>query len=200
MKIMIKQGYTLMEVLAVLAIVSIVTSIVLPGVSNFYSGLQVKAEAEIFVQNVRLARYKAIEEQAVYRLIFPSATDRTYYRVQTHLAFDPDLALTYSGVSLGTPESDYADTNWVDVDVEEYAFETEIVSDLPPVLYFWPNGQIYTDPNINNIAATPIPEYYIGFNYGSAGIKVIITSMGVFSSESYAADEVIITDDTEVIW
>ncbi len=187
-----------MEVLAGLAIISIVSSIVLPGIANFYSGIQVKTEAELFVSHVRLARYKAIEEQAVYRLIFPSAAERSYYRVQTHLAFDPDLTFVYTGVALGTAEANYSDTNWIDVDEEEYSFETEIVTNLPPALYFWPNGQIYSTPNIYNPAATPIAEYYIGFNYGSSGIRVIITPMGVFSSESYASDD--LADESEVLW
>lgn len=196
-----------MEVLAGLALISIVSSIVLPGIANFYSGLQVKAEGEIFVQNVRLARYKAIEEQAVYRLIFdtdPAVTPPMAYRVQSHIAFDNPPIGTYDSGS--HDEGDYNSTNWFDaIEVDEIYFDTgtEIKTNLPQDIYFWPDGQIHggadlTDPN--NIANAPIPEYYIGFNYGSAGIKVIITPMGVFSSESYAADMVNIEDDSEVLW
>lgn len=204
MKIVLKKGYTLMEVLAGLALISIVSSIVLPGVANFYAGLQVKAEGEIFVQNVRLARYKAIEEQAVYRLMFdtdPAIDSPMAYRVQTHSAFDDPPIGTYDAgtFDVGTYESTY----WFDaIEAEEIVFDsgTEIKTDLPQTLYFWPNGQIYYSPNINDATASTIAEHYIGFNYGSAGIKVVVTPMGVFSSESYAADMVDITNDDEVLW
>jgi len=205
MKIMFKTGYTLMEVLAGLAIISIVSSIVLPGIANFFSGMQVKAEGEIFVQNVRLARYKAIEEQAVYRLIFdsdPAVTPPMAYRVQTHLAFDENtFVIPYESLTFDT--LNYNSLNWADsIEAEEIYFDTgtEIKTNLPQALYFWPNGQIYDTPDIYNPAATPIPEYYIGFGYGSALIKVIITPMGVFSSESFAGDMENIDSDSEVLW
>ena len=194
-----------MEVLAGLAIISIVSSVVLPGMTNFFSGMQVKAEGEMFVQNVRLARYKAIEEQAVYRLIFdndPVIMPPAAYRVQTHLAFDENVVMIpYDSTNFD--QSDYYSTNWVDsIEAEEIAFDvgTEIRTNLPQALYFWPNGQIYATPDIYKPAATPIPEYYIGFGYGSALIKVIITPMGVFSSESFAGDMENIDSDSEVLW
>ena len=201
MKIQLRKGFTLMEVLSGLAIISIVSSIVLPGMANFFSGMQVKADAEILVQNIRLARYKALEDQAVYRIIFDTnpVVNPGAYRVQTHLAFDDSSGVAYDAGTFD--EGDYYSLNWVDIAEEEFAFETgtEIVTDLPAELYFWPNGQIYTTANLNAAAST-ISEHYIGFKYGSAGIKVIVNSMGVFSSESYAADMVDITDDTEVPW
>ena len=194
-----------MEVLAGLAIISIVSSVVLPGMTNFFSGMQVKAEGEMFVQNVRLARYKAIEEQAVYRLIFDNDSaimPPAAYRVQTHLAFDANVVMIpYDSTNFD--QSDYYSTNWVDsIEAEEIAFDvgTEIRTNLPQALYFWPNGQIYATPNIYNPAATPIPEYYIAFAYGSSIIKVIITPMGVFSSESFAGDMEDIDSDSEVLW
>ncbi len=201
---MARSGFTLMEVMAGLIIISIVSSIVLPGIDNFFSGMRVKADAEIFVQNIRMARYRAIEEQAVYRLIFDSANPLintpSTYRVQTHVAFDNPPVVPYAAPNLG--ENDYDSVYWADVAETEFSFETgtEILTDLPQDIYFWPNGQIYATADINNSAASTISEHYAGFTYGSSGIKVIITPMGVFSSESYAADEVDITDDTEVLW
>jgi type II secretory pathway pseudopilin PulG len=194
-----------MEVLTGLVLISIVSSIVLPGIANFYSGLQVHTEAEQFVQNVRLARYKAIEEQAVYRLIFdtdPAIEQPLAYRVQTHIAFDEG-----GGTYTTSGAYDYYDAQWIDaIESEEIMFDTgttlviDAVAPMPQVLFFWPNGMIYPTPDISNTSADTIAERYIGFNYGSAGIKVIITPMGVFSSESYAADMVDITDDNEVLW
>jgi len=197
-----------MEVLAGLAIISIVSSIVLPGMANFFSGMQVKAEGEIFVQNVRLARYKAIEEQAVYRLIFdtanPASEAPSAYRVQVHSAFDDPPVGTYDA---GTyDDGNYDSSYWFDaIEAEEIIFDTgtEVKTNLPRTLYFWPNGQIRLGPDITNPglpANDTIAECYIGFGYGSSGIKVIVTPMGVFSSESYAADLVDITNDTEVLW
>ncbi|PKL42330.1 MAG: hypothetical protein CVV41_14410 [Candidatus Riflebacteria bacterium HGW-Riflebacteria-1] len=199
-----KSGYSLMEVLAGLAIISIVSSIVLPGMANFFSGMQVKAEGEIFVQNVRLARYKAIEQQAVYRLIFdtdPSSVAPSAYRVQVHSAFDDPPIGTYDGTT--HHDGIYNSTYWFDaIEAYEITFDTgtEIKTNLPRTLYFWPNGQIYTNPDITSALAAPIAEQYIGFGYGSSIIKVIITPMGVFSSESYTGDMVNIENDSEVLW
>lgn len=196
-----RSGFTLMEVLAGLAIISIVSSIVLPGIANFFSGMQVKAEGEIFVQNVRLARYKAIEEQAVYRLIFdtanPAVDPPLTYRVQTHLAFDVGSVIPYDATTFD--EADYYSVYWADLAEKEFAFDTgtEIRTDLPRALYFWPDGQIYATAD-TSAAASTISEHYIGFKYGSSGVRVIVNPMGIFSSESYSADD--LTDSDEVLW
>lgn len=201
----IKSGYTLMEVLTGLVIISIVSSIVLPGMANFYSGIQVKAEAEIFVQNVRLARYKAIGEQAVYRIIFdtdPSVMIPSAYRVQTHTFFDDPPIGTYDASTYD--DGNYDSPYWFDaIEAGEIIFETgtEVKTNLPRTLYFWPNGQIRKGPDINNpglLTNDTIAECYIAFGYGSSGIRVIVNPMGVFSSESYAVDE--LDDETEVLW
>ena len=193
-----------MEVLAGLAIISVVSSVVLPGVGNFYSGTRVKADAEIFVQHVRLARYRAISEQAVHRMIFdvdPATAMPSAFRVQTHMAFDEDSGVAYGPSTFDTLV--YNSANWLDIgDGDEVCFDAglTIATDLPQAIYFWPNGQIYEDPNIANASISPIAEHYIAFSYGSAGIKVIVTQMGVFSSEAYAADMVNPADDSEVLW
>jgi prepilin-type N-terminal cleavage/methylation domain-containing protein len=190
-----RRAYTLIEVLAVLIIISIVSSIVLPGATNFYSGTRVKSEAEIFVQNVRLTRYRAIEEQALYRLIFETNGVYENYKIQTHRGFDPDSGITYTGAfELAT----YFSVNWADVD-EEVMIDPAmtVLSDLPQVIYFWPNGQIYYSSNIN-VAASTISEHFIAFQYGSAGIRAIVNALGVFSSESYGVDD--LADAAEVPW
>ena len=54
-----RSGYTLMEIIVVIAIVSVVSSVAMDNAGSFFSGQRVQSEALTFIQDIRAARYSA---------------------------------------------------------------------------------------------------------------------------------------------
>lgn len=196
-----QRGFTLMEVLVGMAIISVVSSIVLPGISNFYSSTRVKADAEVFVQNLRLGKYKAMQEQALHRLIF--SPDGDAYKVQAHTAYDNGGFL-----DLNTPFADasYEDFNWESIlDSDEVVIDpmVKVTRDAylaNRVVYFWPDGYLVThNGTLSEISRISLSECYISFSYGSSLIRIYLNALGVLTSESYAIDDDG-DSDADVIW
>lgn len=193
-----------------MAILSIVSTIVLPSLDNFFSGQKVEAMAIQFVNHIRLARYKAIENQAVHRIVFDSSPNFESYKVEVFSGFNEGSALT---LALDDPNSkNYNNNNWesiLDTDVIEIDPAINIISEngLPGCIFFWPNGQLVVQINsspghpLSDSNIIGINEYYIMMTYGSAGIRIMLNSLGVFSSESYTPDNDITDDETDpAIW
>lgn len=207
-----KDGFTFMEVLTALAIISIVSSIVLPAMDNFFSSTRVEANAENFSSCLRKAKYSAIQQQALHRIIFHP--DDNEYKVQAYI---PDIELGFphssdTNVSLLADALDeYESVDWTSITDEDYCCVDPGVtiyksSCLPQIIFIRPNGSFYYDSVADNIFngsdISPLPECMATFIYGEAAIKVLINSFGVISSESYHKDE---DDDFEndsslVLW
>ena len=83
-----KLGFTFVEVMCVMIIISIVSSIALPAIGNFHSAERCKAEASILVSYIRQAKYQAMQENSLNRIIFLKDGDYgTAFKVQK---YDPD--------------------------------------------------------------------------------------------------------------
>lgn len=202
----IRAAFTLMEVMTAMAIISIVTSVVLPGINNFYSSTRVKAAAETFVAAVRLGKYRAMQEASVHRIIFNA--DRTAFKIQTYVPDDED----YSGALLKSsqevdPTLPYDSEEWASVeDTEEIEIDSNVeihLSNFKNPTYFWPNGYLIWDAlndPMTEVAKAPIPEGFVTFVYGSSAIRVVINSIGILSSEAYQVDEDTNYDNDGVLW
>ncbi len=188
-----RRAFTMMEIITVMAIISVVSSIVLPAITNFYSSERVKAEAEILVQNVRLGKYKAMQEQALHRLIFSPGGDA--YKVQIHAdylkgATPPDLSTVLT-------DAGYDSLNWESIlENEENSIDPMVVVTReaylqPRIIYFWPDGCLMTHDStgISEANKKRLGECFVLFEYGSSRIRVYLNAYGVLSSESYAADD-----------
>jgi len=196
-------GFTMMEIMTAMAIIAVVSSIVLPGAANFYSSERIKAVAEVMVQNIRMAKYKAMQEQALHRMIFSPAGDT--YKVQIHIGYfegniPPDLTTTLT-------EEGYDSLNWESVlDTEEIEIDPGVTVTrdaylAPRVIYFWPDGYLVTHDaaGVSETNKKLLPECFILFEYGGSRIRVYLNAMGVLSSESYAVDEDG-DSDADVLW
>ncbi|MEW6708585.1 MAG: prepilin-type N-terminal cleavage/methylation domain-containing protein [Candidatus Riflebacteria bacterium] len=208
-----RSAFTMMEVMAGLAIISIVTSIGLPAIDNFYSSTRVKAEAEIFVSNLRTARYSAMSTQAMHRLILHP--EGGYYKIQ---AFAPDFEEDYAGATAsstagvtidGDAMTEYDSPDWLSIiDGEEHEVDAGVSiyrsASMPQIVFFQPNGYLSYDSDGSNVFdvsdQAPLPETHVTFVYGSSAIRVIINAFGVMSSEAYQVDEDFNPDNDGVIW
>ncbi len=198
-------GFSMMEVMAVMAIISIVTGMVLPAVNNFNSGMRVTAAAEIFVQSIRQAKYRAMQEQGVHRLIFNS--DRSYYKIQTYTGDIEGSPLEKSTARTTAMESDYDSIDWESItDTDEIELDSGVTvnfeAGFPAIVYFWVDGTLVKDTThlLTDGNRTPIGESTVSFVYGSAAIRVVINALGVLSSEAYNADDDTNPLNDEVLW
>lgn len=197
-KTMHRCGFTLMEVLTGMVLISIVSSIVLPGMDNFYSSIRVTAAAELFVQSFRLAKYRAMQDQTVHRIIF--ADDLLTFKTQIHA---PPLTTTES---LIVKESqNYDSTYWESIsDTDEETLDEAVelsIGTLPKQIFFWPDGQIHTSPIFDPTSYTgPFGEHFVTFTYGSSAIRVNLNAIGILSSEAYAVDLDDAELDEETLW
>jgi prepilin-type N-terminal cleavage/methylation domain-containing protein len=210
-----KTGFTMMEVLTGLTIISVVTSIVLPGIDSFYSSSRVKAQAATLVADMREARYNAMESQALHRIILHP--DGGAYKIQ---AYAPQYDLDYTGGLIPTDPvnidadayAEYDNLEWVGIDEEEKLLDPGVevykgtASPLPDIIFFNPDGTLgyncdgdntYEPESDDNL---PLPENYLTFIYGSSAIRVVINAFGVLSSEAYAPDFDYDFDNDNVLW
>jgi prepilin-type N-terminal cleavage/methylation domain-containing protein len=198
-----RKAFTMMEIMTVMAIIAVVSSIVLPGAANFYSSERIKAVAEVMVQNIRMAKYRAMQEQALHRMIFSPGGDT--YKIQMHIGYfeggtPPDLSTVLT-------EEGYDSLNWEsvleseEVEIDPGVTVTRDVYLAPRVIYFWPDGYLVTGVagTIGENSKNLLPECHILFEYGSSRIRVYLNAMGVLSSESYAVDDDG-DSDTDVLW
>ncbi len=202
-----------MEIMTVLAIISIVSSVVLPAIDNYYAGQRVGAMSQRLVQDIRLARYKALKDQSPHRLIF--SPDYLNYKVQAYRRDDEDgnNDILISSVSAVAAEvEDYESDQWKSILSEE---EVDIDPGLELIrdsgspfrrcIFFWPDGTLVTrsDPSGLLVESNvfPLGENYLVFSYGNAAIRINVGAFGVMSSESYSAPEDDdFEDETDVAW
>ncbi len=205
-----RRAFTMMEIMVAMAIIAVVSSIVLPGVSNFYSSERVKAVAEVMVQNIRMTKYKAMQEQALHRMIFSPGGDT--YKIQIHAGYLEGSGYSEPNLTSGVAENadvnlSYNELNWQSIlETEEIELDPGVTVTrdtylAPRVIYFWPDGYLVTHDStgINETNKKLLPECFILFEYGSSRIRVYLNAMGVLSSESYAVDDDG-DSDADVLW
>ncbi len=188
-----KQGFTFVEVMCVMIIISIVSSIALPAINNFHSSERCKAEASILVSYIRQAKYQAMQENSLNRIIFlKDGIYGTAFKVQKYNNVDDegnDLNyLQNVDQKIEANQDNYnEENNWNTIaDIDEIEFNSSVEVELPSTLktiFFKPDGYLYNE-NKNIIS-----EQRIIFKYGSSAVAVDINALGVISSEAIPNEE-----------
>ena len=202
-----KQGFTMIEIMCVLIIISIVSSIALPAINNFHSSDRCKAEASVLVSYIRQAKYQALQDNCVNRLIFSPENDEdsgNYFKIQK---YEPPEGAEHNGlldiISSGDDEDiKYDGDNWTSIaDTEEIEINSSVEVDIASlsiptttdkdllIIYFNTDGFLY---DVNN---AKISEQRIVFKYGSAAVAVDINALGVISSEAIPNEDNDFFDD-----
>jgi prepilin-type N-terminal cleavage/methylation domain-containing protein len=198
------RGYSLTEMMVVVCVVAVTASFALPAIDSFMASQKVAAEAESIVAGVRLARYKALQESVLHRLIFN--LDANYvnaYKIEACTKYDEgiyaDTLDSSSGLSV---ETAYDSTEWESIlEADEMIVDSSvsmIYGATKKIIYFYPTGYLVSEPLSSTDGAyhifkdldiPNIDEVYVIFAYGNARVKVFINAMGVLSSESYTAED-----------
>lgn len=190
-----KQGFTVIEIMCVLIIISIVSSIAMPAINNFHSAERCKAEASVLVSYIRQAKYQAMQDNCINRLIF--SPEGGAFKIQK---YDPetesndtfdDIIIKKSEQANGA-EARYGQDDWKSIaDEEEILFNSSVEVEFSSyfntinAIYFKPDGYIYCyNGNIQIL-----PEERILFKYGSSAVAVDINALGVISSEAIPVEE-----------
>ena len=176
-----RAGFTLMEIMLVISIVAIASSIIGENVNNFFSGQRAQSEALIFVQDIRAARYSAMASQVFHRVIF--RTDGMAYRVETYN--------DTNAVNITTAKTVYSAASWASIiDQGEREIDSEVTVEMPPVpnpfvIFMRPDGLLIASPKDDG---EPIPECIATFTYGNSILHVELNAIGVAASREYYED------------
>ena len=174
-----RSGYTLMEIIVVIAIVSVVSSVAMDNAGSFFSGQRVQSEALTFIQDIRAARYSALANQMFRRVIF--STDFLSYRVQT---YDNGGATVVA--NMNDAKTNFASAVWTSViDSDSREFDPEVAVAVPAdmsVIFMRPDGLLVGTPKDDG---EPIPDYIATFTYGNSAVAVNINAIGVAASREY---------------
>ncbi|MBQ3644898.1 MAG: prepilin-type N-terminal cleavage/methylation domain-containing protein [Candidatus Riflebacteria bacterium] len=188
-----KQGFTMIEIMCVLIIISIVSSIALPAINNFHSSDRCKAAASILVNYIRQAKYQAMQDNCFNRIRFAknSSDDSNSIFVETYEGSNPTLRGAMS-----------EDNYWASIaDEDEVTIDSSVEVDLSKfdcldrIIYFKPDGFIYEHDDSAANSEKIISEQTIVFKYGSAAVAVDINALGVISSEAIPNEEDDFFDD-----
>ncbi|NLI76276.1 MAG: hypothetical protein GX442_07535 [Candidatus Riflebacteria bacterium] len=186
-----RAGFTFMDILSAIMIIAVVSSIAIPTISGFFATQQAASQAALLVNDVRLARATAIENQGYTRILFRA--DLTGWIVQ-ELVDGSGLPVQTEGSVVFSEDPDiYNETapDWrsiLDGAARELDSETTLaLSKAPPAsIFFRYDGLIVNSPYYD---ALPIQVRRATFTYGDAALQVDITPAGAVESVEYFRDD-----------
>jgi prepilin-type N-terminal cleavage/methylation domain-containing protein len=109
-----RNGFTILELMAVLAILVIIGAVAVPTISNYFSNTRQKATADILQGRIREARAKAMETGIWYRLAISSDKKK--------LRLAPDCQ-NFDSLTKGNPDAPFAQ-------VIEESFEEGVTAEV----------------------------------------------------------------------
>lgn len=186
----------MIEILAAMVVISVVSAVSLPEINNFYSSDRCKAEAEKLIQGVRLAKYRSMQTQELHRLVFLKENNDPRieaFRIDAYIG--GEQMSTVIGSS-GTEDFDTA-ASWTTILDEEEVWvdgAMTIKASDAVSLFFKPDGYIYgNDKKI-------ISEIQFIYSYGNSAVAVYINALGVIGSEAFFYPENETLDDGDIAW
>lgn len=105
-----EDGFTLLELIIVIALIGIISGIAAPQVSGVIPGYRVKSASQQIVSEMMLLKMRAINENRRHRIVFGSP-DKSHYKIQQD----------------GNKDGDYSDS--VDTVIKTEALPTGVVFD-----------------------------------------------------------------------
>lgn len=186
-----RSGYSLVEILTVVMIVSIVASITLPVAENFFSSQQLAAEGSNLTSDIRMARSNAMANQVFTRLIFKSDLSSWIVQELIDASGNPIVGEPTTADTVGATTYDENPSNWRSIlDGNAHAVdpsvEVSVTPNTAPAIFFGPQGILSSAPSAN---APPIGLTTIQMMLGPADMTVTISPAGVLESEAWYSED-----------
>lgn len=175
-----------LELLAVISIITVFSSIAMPAANNFFTGDSLSIAASTLTTDVRIARYNAMQNQTYIRLIF--AADQMGWKVEQAINFV--TAEPIEGELTTDCEGDlniYDSNNWetiLDDEVHEIDpdIELEFNPAVPPTIVFRPDGTLSQGAGFSS---PPIGTVEVKFVHEESSVSVWINPSGALESLEY---------------
>ncbi|MBF0409329.1 MAG: prepilin-type N-terminal cleavage/methylation domain-containing protein [Candidatus Riflebacteria bacterium] len=178
-----KRGYTLMELITVICIIAVFLNVGDSTTSGFFSAQRVAGNAAIFIQDIRAARFSAVNDQTYHRMYIFKDYEGCIasYVVQAYAS--PTIPAN-DIVNSRTYTADNA--SWINLlDTPYREFEDDIYVRFatgPSYIFFRPDGLLVSSPEVDSL---PIPESQAYFSDGVTSMTVLINAAGVIESEEW---------------
>lgn len=163
-----RNGFTLIELVVVLALISVIAAIVLPRVDPFLPQRRLKSAARMLSGTISLAYAEAIAKNKTYRLYFELESDRYWIAEVTEDEEDEEESSAI-GIRIGTHFELLQYSNGTENVEPEVPSEPMLApKELPPGVHF-ASVEIHGD-----LSAPTLGPRYIEFNpLGDAGSATI---------------------------
>lgn len=167
---------TLMEILVVISILAIFSSIALPAADEFMVGYRITAVSRAFLADVRLARYEAIRTQQVHRLVLTDLSTGNRFKVERFVALPEEPPESYDS-------NDNANWNSILEELErELPADVMITANLNSTVYFTPDGLLVDNWSTSD-SGMPLLPRTVNFNCDDiATMTVQLSAHGGVSS------------------
>ena len=159
------RGFSLIELLIVVALVAVVGAMVVPSILNMMTGMRVSAESRLVERELQTARLRAVGTNRAMRVRFNCPSVGQYRLVEvigTPSAPAPNDANAAATTRCGLANYPYPDTNreWFETpnnDGPVNRLDWRVTFAATQTLEFWPDGTVHADTGGGSPWA-PIPD------------------------------------------
>ena len=159
------RGFSLIELLIVVALVATVSAMVVPSILNMMTGMRVSAESRLVERELQTARLRAVGTNRAMRVRFNCPAVGQYRLVEvigTPSVPAPDDANAAATTRCGLATYPYPDTNreWFQTpnnDGPVNRLDWRVTFAATQTLEFWPDGTVHADTGAGSPWA-PIPD------------------------------------------
>ena len=175
-------GFTLIEIVMVVSLVAVVSSIGVPAADSFMASQRAGAEAKTFLADVRYARYEAMRTQQYHRLVLSELASQNTYKVEVFIE-PTENVITQAMVA---DPAKWLST--LDSDKRALSADVSVTLGNPGTIYFSPQGTLLENwvPGGYDLA---ILSRNVGFNYGNATATITLSGFGGLSSDEYYEEQ-----------
>ena len=152
------RGFSLIELIIVVAIIAIIGAMVVPTILNMMVGMRVSSEARLVERELQTARLRAVASNRAMRLRFNCPAANQYRLVEvigTPTVPAADDANGAAATRCGMTKYPYPDSNneWFEspnYDGPLNALDPRVVFVATETVEFWPDGTVHYDTGAGN--------------------------------------------------
>lgn len=174
-----------MELLTIIVIVAVMSSVLVPAGTGFHASEQTFAAAAKLTAHVRMARYRAMEYQSYQRIDFEPGGDGWQVR---------ELCDSVTNEAVTGEPCLPTHNEWQSILGEEFMYLEPSITmtfdpDPPPSIYFRPDGLLVSGPSFNSapLGILKVSFFYSDHEYGAV---VDLSPAGAIESKAFYREDV----------